>query len=337
MGTHITNVREISNIAYGFIASKALFAALHIDLFGLLSQRGKSLAELADETKIPESRLAPLVISLSSLGLLEKQQELYVNAPASQRYLVRNAPAYFGDYYRFQIDRQIYPALMHLNAGMDGNANDLAFASLAGLTSDPAEADAFTRAQHSGSMGAALILAKKIDLSGNQAMLDVGGGSGAFSIAFCQAYPNLRATVLDYPNVIDVATRFVSQANLADRISFIRSDAQEQSWPGEQDVVLMSYLLSAVSEQSIPVLLRKAWSSLRSGGRMLIHDFMLDDAEDGPSLAALWFLQYVSGRLDGVSFSAAKLSTYTKDAGFIEFSDQVVIHDITKLVVCTRP
>ncbi len=124
---------------------------------------------------------------------------------------------------------------MHLNAGMDGNANDLAFASLAGLTSDPTEADAFTRAQHSGSMGAALILAKKIDLSGNQALLDVGGGSGAFSIAFCQAYPNLRATVLDYPNVIDVATRFVAQANLADRIGFIRSDAQEQSWPGEQD------------------------------------------------------------------------------------------------------
>jgi 2-hydroxy-4-(methylsulfanyl)butanoate S-methyltransferase len=327
MGTPITNVREISNIAYGFIASKALFAALHIDLFGHLSQRGKSLAELADETKVPESRLAPLVISLSSLGLLEKQQELYVNAPASQRYLVRNAPAYFGDYYRFQIDRQIYPALMHLNAGMVGNANDLAFASLAGLTSDPAEADAFTRAQHSGSMGAAIILAKKIDLS----------GSGAFSIAFCQAYPNLRATVLDYPNVIDVATRFVAQANLADRISFIRSDAQEQSWPSEQDVVLMSYLLSAVSEQSIPVLLRKAWSSLRSGGRLLIHDFMLDDEEDGPSLAALWFLQYVSGRLDGVSFSAAKLGTHTKDAGFVGFSDQVVIHDITKLVVCKKP
>ncbi len=79
MGTPITNVRDISSIAYGFIASKALFAALHIDLFGHLCERGKSLAELADETKIPESRLAPLVISLSSLGLLEKQQELYVN------------------------------------------------------------------------------------------------------------------------------------------------------------------------------------------------------------------------------------------------------------------
>lgn len=64
----ISNVREISRIAYGFIASKALFTALHLDLFGLLSDGAKSMADLADSLKIPESRLTPLVVSQVSLG-----------------------------------------------------------------------------------------------------------------------------------------------------------------------------------------------------------------------------------------------------------------------------
>lgn len=337
MTSPITNVREISRIAYGFIASKALFAALNIDLFGRVSGKGKSLNELVAETGIPETRLKTLVASLTSLGLLDRRAGLYVNAPASERYLVRTAPAYFGDYYRFQIDRQIYPALAHLNSGLAGDTTNLAFASLAGLTSDPQEAEAFTRAQHSGSMGPAIMLAKKIDLQSARSLLDVGGGSGAFSIALCQENRLLRATILDYPNVIDVATEFVAEAGLLDRIGFIRSDAEGQAWPGEQDVVLMSYLLSAVSESSIPSLLQKAWAALRQGGRLLIHDFMLDDDENGPSLAALWFLQYLSGRVDGVSFSAARLGKYVHEAGFAEPSDQVVIHEITKLVTCTKP
>ena len=99
----------------------------------------------------------------------------------------------------------------------------------------------------------------------------------------------------------------------------------------------MSYLLSAVAEASIPLLFRKAWDALRPGGLLLIHDFMLDDNETGPALAALWFLQYLSGRIDGISFSAATLTAQLLDQGFDRVSDQVVIPEITKLVVCTKP
>ena len=73
-------------------------------------------------------------------------RDRYRNAPASERYLVRGAPAYFGDYYRFQIDRQIYPALLHLDAGIAGDTAHLAFDSLGGLTGNPEEADAFLAA-----------------------------------------------------------------------------------------------------------------------------------------------------------------------------------------------
>ena len=99
----------------------------------------------------------------------------------------------------------------------------------------------------------------------------------------------------------------------------------------------MSYLLSAVAESSIPLLLRKAWEALSPGGRLLIHDFMLDDDETGPALAALWFLQYLAGRIDGIAFSAAFLAEQLRSHAYESISDQVVIPEITKLVICAKP
>ena len=336
MATPLADVRDISRIAYGFMGSKALFSALNIDLFSHLAENSKTLEALVEETGVASNRLRTLLAALTAIGLVDGQGNTYRNAPASNRYLVRGAPAYFGDYYRFQIDRQIYPALAHLDAGISGDTQHLAFDSLAGLTGDPQEAAAFTRAQHAGSMGPAVMLARNFDLAGATRLLDVGGGSGAFSIALCQRNPGLRATVLDFPNVIDVAERFVSEANLGDRIDYIRADAVNGAWPSGQDVILFSYLLSAVAESSFPLLLTKAWEALCPGGRLLIHDFMLDDDETGPALAALWFLQYLSGRIDGISFSAATLAEQLRGHGYEDISDQVVIPEITKLVICAK-
>ena len=337
MTTPITDVRDISRIAYGFIGSKALFSALNLDLFGHLESGAKNVESLVEVTGVASNRLRTLLAALTSIGLILRTSEGYRNAPGSERYLVRGASAYFGDYYRFQIDRQIYPSLLHLDSGMAGDTNNLAFDSLAGLTADPKEADAFTRAQHAGSLGPALMLAKSLNFQDCRSLLDVGGGSGAFSIALCQRNPGLRATVLDFPNVLAVAERFVAEANLGTRFEYVHGDAVVTPWPMGQDLVIMSYLLSAVAEQSIPLLFHKAWDAIRPGGRLLIHDFMLDSDEGGPALAALWFLQYIGGRVDGICFSAESLAAPLRRQGFANISDQVVIPEITKLIICTKP
>ena len=103
----VTDVRQISDIAYGFMASKALFTALHLDVFSRLSDRPKTLEELAEEIGVKQNRLQALLTACVSLGLLTLQEGYYANAPASQAYLVQGVPAFFGDYYRLQVDRQI--------------------------------------------------------------------------------------------------------------------------------------------------------------------------------------------------------------------------------------
>ena len=191
--TPITDVRDISRIGYGFMASQALFAALDLDIFGRLAGGPKSLLTLADETGVASHRLIALLSACVGLGLLGQESDRYVNAPAAATYLVRSAPMYFGDYFRFQIARQVYPTLGHLEVALGGERVDFY-----GKMQGPEEARRFSLAQHSGSLGPAHVVAGLVDLAGCRTLLDVGGGSVAFSIALCRRHPQLREGLLDH-------------------------------------------------------------------------------------------------------------------------------------------
>ena len=74
----------------------------------------------------------------------------------------------------------------------------------------------------------------------------------------------------------------------------------------------------------------------RGNGRRRVEDPASDDARR-LSRAALWFLQYLAGRVDGIAFSAKDIARQLRSHGYEEVSDQVVIPEITRLVVCARP
>jgi len=328
----ITDVREISNLAYGFIGSKVLFSALNARIFELLAMGPRPLADLERETGIAGNRLATLLTACTTLGLIERGADGYRNAPASQQYLVARSPMYFGDYFRFQIDRQLYPLLANLDEALHGRAP----ATLYGLMANAEEADYFSRAQHAGSLGPAAVVAKQVDLAGAARLLDVAGGSGAFSITLCHRFPDLRATVLDFPTVTPVAQRYIAEAGLADRIAVLPGDALQSAWPGSQDAVLLSYLMSAVAGEAIPRLARLAYDALRPGGQLLVHDFFVDDDRQGPRGAALWFVLFLFNP-DAVSLTPGGLSATLAASGFTDVTVRDVIPGLTRLAIARKP
>jgi|TARA_B100000315_G_C14535297_1_gene568173 SAM-dependent methyltransferase len=328
----ISDVRQISHIAYGFIASKVLFATLNAKLFDLLADGPRPLPALADDTGIAEHRLDTLLTACVSLGLMERRDDGFINAPASQQYLVTASPRYFGDYLRFQIDRQVYPLLTDLDQALVGKAP----ASLYDLMADPKEAEHFTRAQHVGSLGPATVVQQLVDLSGATSLLDVAGGSGAFSITLCRRFPRLHATILDFPTVALLAEHFIAEANLSDRIRFIAGDALDTPWPDGHDAVLLSYLLTAVKGEAIPRLARLAYDALRPGGQLFLHDFVVNDDRQGPTGAALWFVAFLFNR-DAVSFTPSDLTGVAETVGFRDVVTQDVIPGLTRLVIARKP
>src|SRR5262249_18351826 len=102
-------VSAISAIAYGFIGSQALFAALELGVFDALSDAPSDVEALAAQLSAPVGPLRVLLSTCQALKLLTQEGERYVNSPAAARFLARASRSYIGDYYLRQISPIIYP------------------------------------------------------------------------------------------------------------------------------------------------------------------------------------------------------------------------------------
>jgi len=333
----VETAEEVSAIAFGFMASKALFAALHIDVFTHLAGGAKTCAELSGACSVPESRIVTLMTALGSVGLVDWDGERYANAPGAEAFLSRTSNYDFGDYLRYQIDQQMYPFLGQLNEVLDGSLGPDAVDSYSHWMSDPEQAAMYSNAQHAGSLGPGKTIARLVDLTGAKSLLDVGGGTGAMTIRLLQANPDLISTIIDFPNVSEIGWRFISEAGMVDRVRYIPSDAIRAEWPGEQDAVLMSYLFSGIPGTEVPKLVQRAFDSLAPGGSYMVHDFMVEDDRSGPALAALWQLQHMAFTPDAHSVTAGWLRTEMEKVGFTDIRDDQAIPGMTHLVHARKP
>ena len=333
----LTEADEISQIAFGFMGSKALFAALELKVFSLLAEEPMTAATLADKAGIHEDRAMTLLTALAGLGLVSVEGGVFSNSPASQAFLVRGAKYDFGDYLRLQVGKQMYPLLDQIEGALTGQMDAEATKSYADWFSDPEEARLYSESQHAGSLGPARQLAKALDLSGGKKLLDVGGGTAAFDITLCQKFPDLTATVLEFPNVAALGRSYVEDAGLSDRITYQEGNALEADWPGGQDIVLMSYLFSGVPGATHDGLIAKAMEVLNPGGLILIHDFVVETERTGPSLAALWQLQHTAFTPEARSLDAGWLTGALDSAGFSETGIRVMIPEMTMLAQGRKP
>ena len=328
---------EISRIAFGFMASKALFAGLHLDVFTRLNKAPRTIAQIAEETGVPANRVTTLLTALTSIGLVCREGSNYKNSPGAAAFLSRDAKYDFGDYLRFQIDRQMYPFMEQLNEVMEGSLEPEAVDSYQEWMADPEQAALYSESQHAGSLGPGLTLSRLVDLSGAKTLLDVGGGTGAMSIRLLQANPQLEATIVDFPNVAEIGWRFVVKAGMVNRARYIPGNALEAEWPTGQDAILMSYLFSGVPGEEVPKLIKRAFDHMAPGGHFMVHDFMVEDDRSGPPMAALWQLQHMAFTPDARSTTPGWLKERMAEAGFEEIQEAEMIPGLTRLIHARKP
>ncbi|MGR3802311.1 methyltransferase [Marinibacterium profundimaris] len=333
----LTEADEISNIAFGFMGSKALFAALELEVFSKLAQAPRTSAELAEAVKIHPDRAMTLLTSLAGLGLVSVEDGRFSNSPAAEAFLVKGAKYDFSDYLRLQVGKQMYPLLDQIEGALTGKLDEADTKSYADWFSDPEEARLYSESQHAGSLGPARQLKKALDLSGKKSLLDVGGGTAAFDITLCAANPELTATVLEFPNVAALGREYVEEAGLTDRITYHEGNALEAEWPKGQDIVLMSYLFSGVPGDTHDRLIQQAWGVLNPGGMILIHDFVVKADRSGPPLAALWQLQHTAFTPEARSLDAGWLTETLNQGGFKDVDVRTMIPEMTMLAQGVKP
>jgi SAM-dependent methyltransferase len=276
-----------------------------------------------------------LLSTCLALKLLAWDGARYANSPAAQRFLVRSSRSYVGDYYLRQISPMLYPDMPRVRALLRGEP--------AGQTDytttlpSPERAEEFIRGQHAGSLGPAILLTRTYDFAGCSRLLDLGGGSGAFTIEIVKRYPDMSAVVLDLPPVIAVTERIVAEAGLADRITCAGGDLRSAPWPPGADVVLLSYIVSCYPPETLRDLMARTFAYLPSGGRLLLHDFALHADRSGPHNAALFLFGQLSGVAETTAFTVEELAVALRDAGYVDVVSRPFLPDITFLVTGRKP
>jgi hypothetical protein len=334
----IEDVREISALTYGFIASKALFAALDLDLFTKIAKGITTVSALADATGVAANRLRTLLTALKTIGLITEAEGKFTNAPATATYLVAGAAGDFRDYIRVVNGGFLYEGLRHLEKSMRGERIFPGKGFYEGIVYSEGGVGgaAFSSAQHAGSLGPARLMARRVDLAGATRFLDVGGGSGAYTLAFLKQNPKLQATILDFPETTETARRYAAEAGMSDRVAHVRGNAITTEWPGQQDVVLMSYVWSAIGGNDIKTLARRALEALKPGGRVLVHDFMVNDQHEGPGFAAWYLLAALLDNPEAECLTPGFVEAALRDAGFVIEGTEPILDEITQLTRARR-
>jgi predicted O-methyltransferase YrrM len=172
-------------------------------------------------------------------------------------------------------------------------------------------------------------LAKRLKLGGRERMLDLGGGAGTNAIAFCQVYPELRATVFDLPETLKLTEKTVKDAGLESRITLHSGDFNRDQLGGPYDVVLMSDILHYQTFLMNQDLVQKVFTSLEPGGRLVIKDRFLDEAGTGPAWTTAFAVHILVNTQQGSCYRAGEAMQWLQAAGFVpvvELEKTAVVH-----------
>jgi predicted O-methyltransferase YrrM len=252
-----------------------------------------------------------LLNALVSMGLLAKSDGHYRNTAASARYFVAGSPD------------NARPGLLH-TAHMWQRWTNLTECVRTGTAVGHEEivdrgeewTTAFIAAMHRGATERAPLVVRAVGARTIRKMLDVGGGSGAYSIAFAHAHPDLRADVFDLPQVVPIARAHVTSAGLGSRITTRTGDLRLDSFGAGYDLVLLSSICHMLNPSENRDLLRRCYAALEPGGLIVIQEFILEPDKTAPKSATLFSLNMLVGTLRGASYSVDEYTEWLLAAAF---------------------
>jgi cyclopropane fatty-acyl-phospholipid synthase-like methyltransferase len=163
--------------------------------------------------------------------------------------------------------------------------------------------------------------AKRLQLNGPTRFLDLGGGAGTNAIAFCQVYPELTATVFDLPATLRLTEKTVKEAGLESRIALLAGDFNQDGLGGPYDVALMSDILHYQTFDTNQALVRKVYDHLAPGGRLVIKDRFLDEAETGPAWTTAFAVHILVNTQQGSCYKTTDAMRWMIKAGFASVAE----------------
>ena len=308
------DVHHIREIAASYRQSRILLSGVELDLFTHIEEAGTTGHQLAIRLNLNENACERLLNALVSLGFLTKKNQLFFNTPESSTFLSRKSPEFLG-------------GLMHSNHLWKTWSN-LTEVVRTGIPAHQEEINdrgdewlqAFIHAMHDRAKKQAPRQLSGIDLSGIHTLLDVGGGSGAYAMEFIARKPDIRATIFDLPQVVPITQEFIEKEASKDKINTFTGDYTSDDLPEGFDLVFLSAVLHSNGLETNRDLIRKCFNALNPGGRIVIQDWIMNNARTAPEAGAIFAINMLVGTEAGDCFTEQEVYEMLLAAGFKNIS-----------------
>jgi 3-hydroxy-5-methyl-1-naphthoate 3-O-methyltransferase len=304
--------QRILDMASAFQTSRLLLTACELGMFDALDSGPMSSAEVAQVIRAEPRATDRLMNALCAVGLLEKTRGQFTNTPSAARWLVQGK-------------RESLVNLFHMAHLWDtwSTLTDAVRAGGSPMVRPPKARDAawlraFIDAMHWRASQHAPHVIAALDLSGVSRVLDVGGGSGAYAMAFAQAKNDLQAVVFDLPGVVPLAQEYIARGDLSDRVRVVAGDYDVDALGNGFDIVFLSAILHGNNPERNRALLRKSASALVAGGRVIVQDFIMEDDRTAPAFGALFALNMLVGTDGGDTYTEFEVRQWMEATGLTD-------------------
>lgn len=265
---------RINEISREFWNSAVLRAGIKLGVFPLLEHQARSAAEVAQHLNANPRFVEAFLEACVALQLLQKTDDTFTNSPLASAFLMPEKLDYVGNLVLHITN--YWHTWGNLDTLIREGRTELPFQN--GFTDATTYWKDYMEGQHNrATAGQGQNLAKSVDLDGRHTMLDLGGGAASYSIALCAANPQLRSTVIDAKEPLEIAAPLVAEQNLQDRITLREGDFHTVELGTDSDIVLISGVVLIKSEDDCRRLFHRAYDALAPGGLIIVQDFMRID------------------------------------------------------------
>jgi ubiquinone/menaquinone biosynthesis C-methylase UbiE len=311
--------KKIQDDMWAGLGTQALLSAIELDIFSVISEGNRTVADIARRAKAKSRGTRMLLDGLVGLGYLNKKGEKYGLEPVSDSYLVRGKDAYMGD--MVMISRVTHPAWLQLTeiikTGKPAQAVD---AEGQGKDFFPKIVGALFPGNYNASRTAQASLPSKTR-SSIKRVLDVAAGSGAWSIPFAKAGPDVKVTVIDFREITSVTRKFAEKFAVAEQYDYIERNLRETDFGKSiYDLVILGHIIHSEGEKWGRQLIKKAYRALKPGGLLLIGEMVPNDTRSGPLIPVLFGLNMLVNTAQGDVFTMKEYRQWLKGAGFKKVS-----------------
>lgn len=305
----IKSPEDIREIANSFRESRILLSAFELKIFTVIDKHLMTSDEVSKNINSDTRATDRLMNALCGMGFLKKVKGKFYNSELSSKYLIEGKPEFMSNLYH---TNHLWETWSYLT---DSVIKGSSFPVDQNKVKKDEWVEAFIAAMHYRGVKQAKILAMMFDLSNIKNILDVGGGSAAFSMELVKRNPTINAVVLDLPHVIPLTKKYVEQEGLLDKFNFIEGDYLTKDFKNGYDLILLSAIVHINSYEQNKMLIKKCVDALNKNGMVIINDFVMNDNRIQPYHGALFSINMLVGTVSGDTYTEGEMKEWFESAG----------------------